>query len=55
MQIVGKYKGLHLESELEYRLLSVVFKYINNPEQIIIQKRPKKPNKRQRRARKSKQ
>ena len=40
-QIVEKYKSLHLEPKLEYSLLSVVFKFINNPERIILQKRPK--------------
>ena len=53
-QIVGKYKALHFVLELEYRLLSVVFKYINNPERIILQERPKKPNERRRSERKSK-
>ena len=37
-QIVGKNKALYLEPELEYRLLSVVFKYINSRERIILQK-----------------
>ena len=49
-QVNKNYKYLHLESELEYGLLSVVFKYINNPERIILRKRPKKLNKRRRRA-----
>ena len=41
-QIVENYISLRLEPELEDRLISVVIKYVNNPDEIILQKRSKK-------------